>query len=597
MATPINPVSPVLDYSPEQNRAYFQAVLSCVFNGHVQQTIRCPFHDDGNASLSLNWDKGTWNCHAGCGSGGILDFEEKFSNCTRDVARANVASLLGVALPSTNGRVLEAEYIYGDALGVEQFRQQRFSPKGFSCYRLVNGKRVDNIKDIPNKPLYRQAELARSAYVLLFEGEKKVDLAMSMNLSRLAGLPMSATTSFGGAANWRPEYAVHFVDKRVAIFPDNDSAGEAYAMAAAASIHPYAALVKIVRLPGLLDKADIVDWIAAGHTAEELIAAIQTAPLFIPPCKSCFKTCVEIAAESAKKADWILPHFVERTAMTELTGKIKSGKTTLAFDACRAVLDGGEFLGQQCAKGSVVLITEQSGFSLNEALGRACLLDRADMTVCRPSDAFGLTWPALTDAAIEECERCHPALLLVDTLNGLAQLKGDDENSAGAMLQIMRQLERAKGRGWGILVTAHERKSGGAVYDAARGSSAAGGVFDILMSLRRPEGNHPPTVRKISSISRLSETPSELIIDWNEVDCRYSVLGDLDSIALARARAKVMSVLPTDQAEAKTIEELKEETGESESTLRRVLKEFANLGPGRKGSPARYYQRTAGGEQ
>jgi len=510
-----------------------------------------------------------------------------------------------VPLSSANGKVLEAEYVYRNALGAEVFRQARYKlpdgSKTFSSYRLAgDGRRLLDVKDIPVKPLYRQAELAQAAYVLLVEGEKKVELAMSLDLSRLAGLPMSATTSFGGAANWHPEYGVHFIDKRVAIFPDADAAGESYAVAAATSIHPYAASVKIVRLPDLPEKGDIVDWIAAGHTAEQLITAIQAAPMFVPAVStkpSPFKTCVEIAAESVVKGDWIIPFYVERTAMTQLSGKIKSGKTTLALDSCRAVLDGGEFLGQQCLKGPVVMVTEQSGFPLNEALGRAHLLDRADMTVCRPSDAFGLTWPTLIDAAIAECERRHAVLLLVDTLNGLSQLSGDMENSSGAMLQIMRTLERAKGRGWGILVTAHERKSGGEVYDAARGSSAAGGVFDILISLQRPAGNHPPTVRKLRSISRLSETPSELVFDFNETDCRYSVLGDLDSIALARTQTKVALALPMDPNGAKTMEELKEETGESESTLRRALKEFANLGPGKKGSPTRYYQRVAGGAE
>ncbi len=606
MATPMT--NPTWIFTAENSRRYWSIRLSRSFNGHAQQCVRCTLHDDAHASLSVNLVRGVWSCKTagtGCGDGGILDFEEKFSNCSRDVARANVAELLGVPLSSANGKVLEGEFVYRNALGTEVFRQARYKlPDGskiFSAYRLASdGRRLYDVKDIAVRPLYRHPELARAAYVLLFEGEKKVDLAMSLDLSNLAGLPMSATTSFGGAANWRPEYGVHFIDKRVAIFPDNDAAGESYALVAAASIHPFAASVKIVRFPDLPEKGDIVDWIAAGHTAEELIAAIQAAPVFAPTVStksSPFKTCIEIAAESAVKGDWIVPFYCERTAMTQLSGKIKSGKTTLALDICRAVLDGAEFLGQQCMKGPVVMVTEQSGFPLNEALNRAHLLDREDMTVCRPSDAFGLTWPALIDAAIVECERRRAAFMLVDTLNGLAQLKDDQENSAGAMLQIMRTLERAKGRGWSILVTAHERKAGGEVYDAARGSSAAGGVFDILVSLQRPAGNHSPTVRKLRSISRLSETPSELVFDFNETDCRYSVLGDLDSIALARTRTKVALALPIDPNEAKTIEELKEETGESESTLRRVLKEFVNLGPGKKGSPIRYYQRVAGGAE
>jgi hypothetical protein len=34
---------------------------------------KCPLHDDGTASLSINDAKGTFNCFAGCARGGILD--------------------------------------------------------------------------------------------------------------------------------------------------------------------------------------------------------------------------------------------------------------------------------------------------------------------------------------------------------------------------------------------------------------------------------------------------------------------------------------------------------------------------------------------
>ena len=43
-------------------------------NGWAQG--RCPFHDDGTASLSVHLDsmRGGWRCFAGCGSGDLLSF-------------------------------------------------------------------------------------------------------------------------------------------------------------------------------------------------------------------------------------------------------------------------------------------------------------------------------------------------------------------------------------------------------------------------------------------------------------------------------------------------------------------------------------------
>jgi len=37
----------------------------------------CPFHDDHNPSLSVDTEKGSWRCFAGCGSGSVIDFVMK----------------------------------------------------------------------------------------------------------------------------------------------------------------------------------------------------------------------------------------------------------------------------------------------------------------------------------------------------------------------------------------------------------------------------------------------------------------------------------------------------------------------------------------
>ena len=49
-----------------------------------EQSLRCPFHDDKTASFSLNIEKGAWKCHAENVGGGILDFEMRISNCSRE---------------------------------------------------------------------------------------------------------------------------------------------------------------------------------------------------------------------------------------------------------------------------------------------------------------------------------------------------------------------------------------------------------------------------------------------------------------------------------------------------------------------------------
>lgn len=46
-------------------------------NGWAQG--RCPFHDDRNASLSVNLEHGGWKCFAGCGAGDMVAFHMRLT--------------------------------------------------------------------------------------------------------------------------------------------------------------------------------------------------------------------------------------------------------------------------------------------------------------------------------------------------------------------------------------------------------------------------------------------------------------------------------------------------------------------------------------
>jgi hypothetical protein len=51
----------------------------------------CPFHDDQNASFSVNAEKNYWHCFAGCGGGSLIDFwmkmkELDFTKAVRELA-------------------------------------------------------------------------------------------------------------------------------------------------------------------------------------------------------------------------------------------------------------------------------------------------------------------------------------------------------------------------------------------------------------------------------------------------------------------------------------------------------------------------------
>jgi hypothetical protein len=141
----------------------------------------------------------------------------------------------------------------------------------------------------------------------------------------------------------------------------------------------------------------------------------------------------------------------------------------------------------------------------------------------------------------------------------------------------------------------HERKAGGDVGDSGRGSSAFAGAVDIVLSLRRPEGNARPTLRVLQALSRFSETPPDLLIEWTENG--YISRGDAKAATLQEIKRMTLSLLPTSETDALSFDELSKATKMPRSSLQRALKELlldeaiSKTGNGTKGSPNRFFKK------
>lgn len=126
--------------------------------------------------------------------------------------------------------------------------------------------------------LYRLPELlaapALQRPVFIVEGEKCVEA--------LAAVGLVATCSAMGAKKWEltDEASRHDAlrDRHVVILPDHDEPGRQHAEMVAADLLGVAKAVRVVELPGLPEKGDIVDWLAAGHTKDELYELVILTP-------------------------------------------------------------------------------------------------------------------------------------------------------------------------------------------------------------------------------------------------------------------------------------------------------------------------------
>jgi DnaB-like helicase N terminal domain/AAA domain len=280
-------------------------------------------------------------------------------------------------------------------------------------------------------------------------------------------------------------------------------------------------------------------------------------------------------------------------SITEIGAKVKAGKTTLVTAMVRAVVDGDVFFNLPTLKTPVVYLTEQPGVSFRQAMERADLLGREDFTVLPFYDTRGMGWREVAAAAVKECRRIGASLLVVDTLSQFAGLTGDKENNSGDALEAIRPLQEAAEEGIAVVVIRHERKSGGEVGDSGRGSSAFAGAVDIVVSLRRREGNSSRNRRLLQSLSRFHETPADLLIELT--DDGYVALGEPGETAVKDARDAILTAAPQMEMEALALKELVTVAKVSRQTAQRALDELvqegmlSRVGKGKRGDPFRYF--------
>ena len=264
--------------------------------GGVDRCGPCP-KCGGDDRFSINTAKQIFNCR-GCGVGGdVIAFVEHIDGVDFEHA---CQTLTGE--PKPNGRryypkikQTTATYEYRDASGAVVYVIDRIEfQAGNGVFLLKNGKRektfrqrrpdpdrpgnwISNVDGVPILP-YRLPELleavAAECTILIVEGEAKVDLLRSWNVP--------ATCCAGGAKKWKPEHAEYLRGADVVLLGDNDQASWEHTNQVGASLVGIAARTRVLMLPGLPPKGDIVDWAKAGGTREQLDALIEHAPGWQP---------------------------------------------------------------------------------------------------------------------------------------------------------------------------------------------------------------------------------------------------------------------------------------------------------------------------
>ncbi len=309
-----------------------------------------------------------------------------------------------------------------------------------------------------------------------------------------------------------------------------------------------------------------------------------------------FRTASELSREEPIAPFWYVPGFVAQGVVTEVVGKLKSsGKTTFIAWAVQAILNGLEFLSRPTQQTGILWLTEERPTSFLETLKRAGLTDRTDLHILHWHDVKALPWPAVMRHCVEHAGMVSAGILVVDTVSQFAGLKGDAENNSGDALAAVGPLQDAASKGLAVVALRHERKGGGEVGESGRGSSAFSGAVDIVVAIRRGEGQTKPTVRVLHTLSRFSETPDTLVIDLTTTG--YVALGTEGTVAVLEAERVLLDRLPSTEDAAVTLDALLDELQPriARTVAQQALGKLSDvgvkrLGQGKRGSPYRYFR-------
>jgi len=321
----------------------------------------------------------------------------------------------------------------------------------------------------------------------------------------------------------------------------------------------------------MLEHEDVTDWFQKGGTRRKLKLLVRNAPMYIASHGTsafAFHTAAEMSAKPHARTCWSVPGLVADGATTNVVGQIKfAGKTTLLTHMSAAVVRGKEFLGISTKKGPVVYLTEQAWPSFRQALRRARLLKRDDFAFLLCPETIGKPWEEIARAAVKECKKRGARVLIIDTIAPFAGLAGATENDSGHVLGALRPLQAAASAGIGVVIVQHERKGGGPLVEAGRGSTAFAGAADILVSISRRKGRGQENFRELHAVSRFDETPSSLLIELKETG--YVSHGAVRPIAQEKARESILAALQKSAREWMTLADLVAECGISRTTAQK----------------------------
>ncbi len=449
-------------------------------------------------------------------------------------------------------KTLLATFSYKCEKDKEAYQIRRFDfgngSKTFEVWHKEGGKYVSGMGDYKDKPiLYHLPEIAdwiaTDKRIYIPEGEWKAGLIISKGGAAI-------TSPFGAGRNkWRPEYSKVLAGAEVIILPDNDKPGSDFAQDKATSLYRIAKSVKVLDLPGLPEKGDIIDWFNNGGTFEQLEQLADTCSDFEPPPDITTKrgfnwrdfaiTHDDLLNKKLEPLDYLVEDLLTTPGTAVLAGRKKIGKSWLSLQLSQAVAAGAPFLGHETRQGAVIHMALEDG---ERRLKQR--LEMQNATKGLPVIYISKFEPLNTKAGFEALQDLikaqKPVLVVIDTLAS-AKNRFLDENEAGDTADLFNQLhELAITQNCVILVIAHHGKqSHGDVGFDIRGSSAIPGATDTNLGLYK---NTDGTFDLKAEGRDIGEVDLRISFDAEVTWC-WQCKGDARDVRRAEAEDRILEAI------------------------------------------------------
>lgn len=299
-------------------------------------------------------------------------------------------------------------------------------------------------------------------------------------------------------------------------------------------------------------------------------------------------TAQALSAEAPEVPDYVVEELIIRGAITELSAKIKAGKTTFLGKTLYAMFNGDPIIGLTTCRTTTLYLTEEGPNTYRSMLARSGLTEEENLHVLMRGKVSKIPWADLVSGVImAKVKETQAGLVIVDTLSRWAGIRADQENWAGAAAMAVEPLEELRDAGVAVLTVHHDRKGESEIGDSSRGSSAWGGAGDILLRLTNPHTHGHPNRRVLESLGRFSD-PCKWQMELTNGEYIYQ--GDGQAAEREDAKANILTALLTNDLTWVDIEAMDIPRTTGERAMNELIREGMayRKGAGRKGDPFRF---------